>query len=306
MDAVKILGSLLSNNAMGSPRGGNILDNLLGGATGSGGGSAVDILASLLGGGKNSKSGGLGALGAILAAAAGAKGGKGGGSGLDMIGSILSGAAGSGKLGGLGELLGGGPASQKKQSSGGLGDLVGAFLGGDDKQGKGSSGVGDLLGSLLGGSGGGGLSSLLGATSPGAGGGDLLGLLVGQGEQSAPPQAANEEAAILIEAMCNAAKSDGKIDEKERNTILGKLTDLDESEVSYLRKQLSSPLDLEGFVSRIPEDMAEQAYVFSLMAIKLDTKKEAEYFGRLAEGLGIDGDAANEIHSRLGQPEIFA
>jgi uncharacterized membrane protein YebE (DUF533 family) len=300
MDAVKILGSLLNNNALGSQRGGSILDSLLG----SGGGNAGDILTILLGGQKRSSSGGLGALGGLLAAAAGSRGGK-GGKGLDLLGSLLSGAASSGKLGGLGSLFGGGAPLQSQTSSGGLGDLVGAFLGGGEKPAA-SSGGGGLLGSLLGGGGAGALSSILGAASAQPGASELLGLLTGGGAESAPPAEAQEEAEILIEAMCNAAKCDGSVDDAERELILGRMGDLDAKEVAFLKSHLASPVDVNEFVSRVPADMAEQVYAFSLMAIKLDTQSEAEYFGQLAQGLGLDGDTANKIHESLGQPEIFA
>jgi len=314
MDAVKILGSLLSNNALGSSKGGSILDSLLGGATGGKGGNAGDILEVLLGGQKRSSGGGMGALGAILAAAAasqmkGSKAGGGSGGAMDILGSLLGSAASSGKLGGLGSLLGNAaPAQRETGGAGMLGDLVGSFLGGDKNPAEGG-GLGGLVGSLLGGSGGsggGGLSSLLGAVGGQAGGGELLGLLVGGGEPATPPQEAQEEAAILIEAMCNAAKCDGHVDDAERSAILGKMGELDEDEVAYLRGQLASPLDLEGFLAKVSDDMDEQVYAFSLMAVKLDTQAEAEYFGRLAQGLGLDGPAANAIHERLGQPEIFA
>ena len=46
MDTVKILGSLLNNNALGSKLGGSILDTLLGGGKESG--KAGDILEILL------------------------------------------------------------------------------------------------------------------------------------------------------------------------------------------------------------------------------------------------------------------
>lgn len=49
-------------------------------------------------------------------------------------------------------LLGGGqPAPQPQQSSGGLGDLFGAMLGGQQQQQQSSGGLGDLLGTMLGG-----------------------------------------------------------------------------------------------------------------------------------------------------------
>jgi len=319
MDDVKILGSLLSNNALGSSKGGSILDSLLGGASGGKGGGAGDILEVLLGGQKRGSGGGMGALGAILAAAAasrmkGSKAGGGSGGAMDMLGSLLDSAASSGKLGGLGSLPGGAaPAQRENGGSGGmLGDLVGSFLGGESKKSGGGGGLGGLVGSLLGGSGGsggsggGGLSSILGAVSSRAGGGEFLGLLVGRGQPAAAPEEAQEEAAILIEAMCNAAKCDGTVDEAERTAILGKMGELEQEEIDYLRDQLASPLDLKGFLAKVSDDMDEQVYAFSLMAVRLDTQKEAEYFGQLARVLGLDSAGAHAIHERLGQPEIFA
>lgn len=315
MDAIKILGTLLSNNAMGSPAGGNILDSLLGGGAGSSG--AGDILGTLLGGQKRGGgSGGLGALGAILAAAAAAKGGSGGGSGggntgMDILGSLLGSGGGGSSV--LGSLLGGG-APQQQKSGGALAGMLGSLLGGGRKAAApaGGSGAGALLGSLLGAatSGGGGnpLGGLLGAAAQGGGanGSELLGMLLGGGEQAAPPKEAQEEAEILIEAMCNAAKADGTIDEAEEKAILGRLGDLDEDEIAFLKKHLSGTADIEAFTAKVPDDMDEQVYAFSLMAIKLDTQAEAEYFGKLANGLGLQGEACNQIHRQLGQPEIFA
>lgn len=310
MDAIKILGTLLSNNAMGSPAGGNILGSLLGGGGNQSG--AGDILGTLLGGQKRGGgSGGLGALGAILAAAAAAKGGGGsGGGGMDILGSLLGSGGGGSSV--LGSLLGGG-APQQRSGGGALAGMLGSLLGGGRKQAAPSGGgAGDLLGSLLGAatSGGGNnpLGGLLGAAAQGGGanGSELLGMLLGGGEKAAPPKEAQEEAEILIAAMCNAAKADGTIDEAEKEAILGRLGDLDEKEIAYLQEHLSGPVNLAEFTSNVPDDMDEQVYAFSLMAIKLDTQKEAEYFGKLANGLGLKGDTCNQIHAQLGQPEIFA
>jgi hypothetical protein len=33
---------------------------------------------------------------------------------------------------------------------------------------------------------------------------------------------------------------------------------------------------------------------------------EAQYFGNLANGLGMDGDTCNRIHEQHGQPKVFA
>lgn len=80
-------------------------------------------------------------------------------------------------------------------SGGGLGDLLGSVLGGGSSQQSSGGGIGDLLGSVLGGGGqqssGGGLGDLLGGVlggggsqnSSGGGLGDLLGGLLGGGKR---------------------------------------------------------------------------------------------------------------------------
>lgn len=270
MDAVKILGSLLSKNALGSKTGGGILETLLGGGDPPRGkspaptGNPADILSTLLGGKKGTGKGGFAALAAIVAMAASSRGGAGGKGkgGGDLLGSLL------------------GEASAK----GGLGDLVGGLLGGG-KTGA-PADLGGLLGGLLGG---GGMARVGFASLP-----------------EIDPSGAEDGARLLVEAMCLAAKSDGRVDEQEREAILGRLGDLDDDEIGFVDRLLASRVEVADFVRRVPEDMAEQVYAFALMAVRLDTREEAEWFARLARGLGLDGAAANAIHERLGQPEIFA
>jgi uncharacterized membrane protein YebE (DUF533 family) len=276
MDAIKMLGSLLNENALGSKAGGDILGSLLGGSNGSSGGAgnAGDILGTLLGGKKGSSKGGWAALAAIAAATLASQKGKGaskGSSGSDLLGSLVS------QLGG---------ASAR---GGGIGDLVGGLLGGGQGGGSGSP-LGGMLGSLLG--------------AGAAGGG--LGLAAGEMPPPVDANEAEEVARLLIEAMCLAAKSDGRVDETERESIVAKLGDLDKDESDFLRKKLSGKADLDEFISRVPTEMSPQVYAFSLMAVKLDSRDEAEYFARLAQGLGLGSEEANEVHRGLGQPEIFA
>lgn len=272
MDAIKMLGSLLDENALGSKAGGDILGSLLGGSNGSSGGAgnAGDILGTLLGGKKGSSKGGWAALAAIAAATLASQKGKGatkGSRGSDLLGSLVS------QLGG------------SSAQGGGIGDLLGGGQGG---------GAGSPLGGMLG--------SLLGAGAAGGG----LGLAAGEMPPPVDANEAEEGARILIEAMCLAAKSDGRVDEAERESIVGKLGDLDKDEADFLRKKLSGKADLDEFISRVPTEMSPQVYAFSLMAVKLDSRDEAEYFARLAQGLGLGSEEANEVHRGLGQPEIFA
>ena len=119
---------------------------------------------------------------------------------------------------------------------------------------------------------------------------DLLHDVLGGGGGSSAPavsdqqrQAANEDAEILIRAMCNAAKADGQIDQSEIDAITSRLGDIDEHEAAFLRRELQAPLDLEAFCDSVPRDLTQQAYAFSLLGMKLDTQREAQYLGAVAQ-----------------------
>ncbi len=118
MDAIKILGSLLSSGALSRGSSGDLLGTLVGAALGGSqqhttqsGGSLGDLLGSVLGGGKSS--GGAGGLGDLLGSVLG-------GGGRSETGSDEIMPEGSG--GDLGDLLGLG------KSGGGLGGLLGGAL----------------------------------------------------------------------------------------------------------------------------------------------------------------------------------
>lgn len=290
IDTIKILGSLLGNGALSKGSGGNVLGNLLGSALGGaqnqrtqGGGNLGDILGSLIGAGQQSTSGGSMA---------------------DVLGGLLGG------------------GRQQPQAGGGLGDLLGSMLGGGSaqRQAPSSGGMGDLLGSLLGG------GSQNGSGLGGAGGlGGLLGAAVSKYAQAQNREAPNpapdhyehlpqgvdqkeaaDHATLIIRAMINAAKSDGNIDKEEQEKVIGKLGDVTQAEVNFVRNEFNSELDVDAFIQSIPRGMEQQIYAVSLMAIDLDSNKEAHYLGQLAKGLRIQPELANQIHEQLGAPKIFS
>ncbi len=293
IDTIKILGSLLGSGGLSKGSGGSVLGNLLG---------------SALSGGSNQQTQGGGMLG-------------------DILGSLVGGNAKSTSGGGMADLLGGllGGQSNQSQSGGGMGDILGSLLGGgaqqqQQRQAPQGGGMGDLLGSLLGG--GSQNSSGLG----GAGGlGGLLGSALTKYAQSQNADAPNpthdssehlpigvnqkeaaDQATIIIRAMINAAKSDGSIDRDEQEKIISKLGDITQSEADFVRAEFNAPLDVNDFIRSIPRGMEQQVYAVSLMAIDLDTNKEANYLAQLAQGLGIDHSLANNIHQQLGAPKIFS
>ena len=154
------------------------------------------------------------------------------------------------------------------------GNLIGSLLkgGGSSKSSGGAAGLGALAG-LLGGKSGGGAGDLLGALTGLAGKsgglGGLAGLLGGgksapvpQAPEPAPPppqhsaEAAQQQAVLMIRAMCNSAKVDGQIDEGEQQAILGRLGEVSQAEMDFVRRELSTPLDVAAFAASVPRDLA--------------------------------------------------
>ena len=273
IDPVKILGALLGNGSMSSGSGANILKSVLN-ATISGDQSNQlgSILGSVLGGGRgqSSPSGGD----AFPDHSRNSGDSRGGGLG-GILGDVLGGLDG-----------GGGSAG------GGLADLLGGVLGG----GGGNSELADLVSAALNQYGEQSQQNLAGNVTP------------RRFEDHSPKLSyddASRQATMMINAMLNAAKADGRFDNEERDKIAGRLGDLSDEEITYINNELSRPLDVDGFVRSVPPHSANQVYAMSLMAIDLDTNPEAQYLHQLAQGLGIAPDTVNQIHRQLGAPQLY-
>lgn len=253
------------------------------------------------------------------------------GHGGNLLGGLLGGGQGAGQSGGggLGDMLGSALAGGGSSSSGGLGDMLGSALGGG---GAGGGGLNDLLGGMLGGGGsrggaGSGLGGALGGVAmaallkyaagkmSGSGGSspDLSGMLgsdqqaggSGLGLMDFDTPEMNNQAELLIEAMINAAKADGRVDANEEQAILQRLGELDADEIAFVKSKLHGPVDAAGFAARVPANMAREVYATSLLAVELDERSEALYLRDLAQGLGLDAATCNAVHQQMGAPQIF-
>ena len=242
---------------------------------------AIGLLGSLMGNNAvTSRGGGGGVLGSLLGGALG--GGAGG-----MLGS----ATGSGALGSLGNMLGG---------------AIGGARGGGSSAGFGQRALLGVLGGLA-------VAAVSKYARNRMGAGERSG--AGELRDIDPDEVlantgydedeANSRAEILIRAMINAAKSDGHVDEQEQQNILERVGDVDREEADFLRRELSAPLDVEGFIRSVPRGMEQEVYAMSLMGITLDESAEAQYLFQLAQGLGLTAETCNQIHRELGAPEIF-
>ena len=224
---------------------------------------------------------------------------------IKLLGSLMGNQSLASGLGSqlLGGLLGGGQQQQAPASSG-LAGILGGMLGGggQQQQSAGSGILGSVLGSVMGGGGAAsGIAGLVGGML--GGGGDAQ-------EAPAPQQAelqqANDQAVLMIRAMVNAAKSDGRVDDAEQQNIISKLGgDVSEAEINFLKQEFAAPLDVAGFARSVPNGLEQQIYALSLTSIDLDTQNEAQYLGQLAQGLNIDANLCNQIHDQVGAPKIF-
>lgn len=247
---------------------------------------------------------------------------------------------------GLGGMLGGAQVSSGEARAGqnAAAEAMGQMPGMDQLRGMmgqmqdaGAQGMGnmkDMIEKMTGGAGGFDLSSLLGGTASGdenkggllsgAGGAGLAGLLAmvggaaaasGKGVgavldqfKDAPASEEAENAAgLMLRAMIQAAKADGKIDADEQAKILETVgEDADPADIDFINKQLRAKVDIEGLAADTPDAQKMQVYSMSLMPIRVDTQAEAAYLDKLAAALGLDQQTVNMLHMQMGVQPLYA
>lgn len=243
---------------------------------------------------------------------------RGGSGGLnDLLGQVLggrSGGAGTGRpyggpnsagaLGGLGGIL-----DNLTRNAGGSRGTTGGY----------GQGGGGLLGGLAGGAAAGGLGGLLGGILNGpaqrgaqanndATFGEVFNDAVARQDEPevAPTAEQNAVAGLMLRATIQAAKADGRIDEAERERLLGQLGDLDDDDRAFIRQQMAAPVDAQALAREVPKGLEAQVYLMSLMAIDFDSREEAEYLHSLADALGIDRATTNQIHEQVGVQNLYS
>jgi uncharacterized membrane protein YebE (DUF533 family) len=228
----------------------------------------------------------------------------------DIMSDVLSGGRGpaqAGSAGGLGGLLEGLQRENPHTRDGGIDDLL---SGGSD--GRPADGLGALIENLAGGqAGGGGLGGLLGGLMSAAGGGggggfgDLLNQSMRGEPQAAPSQEQEAVAGLMLKAMIQAAKSDGKFDEAEQSKLVEQLGDITPEERDFVQAEMRAPVDAARLARQVPQGLERQIYAMSLMGIDLDNRNEAQYLHNLAQEFGMDRDAVDRVHAKMGVPSIY-
>lgn len=232
----------------------------------------------------------------------------------DLMGSILGGGQASGGAaqqgGGLGSLLeqlgGGGMGGRPTgaQQGGSLGDLLGSLTGGQ-RGGAAAGGAGDALGGLLGG--------LMGKMQQNTNSqqGSFGEVFSSSFDQNPTPQmqpTADQEAAaaLMLSAMIQAAKSDGKFDQAEQEKLMAQLGEIDREERDFVQAEMRKPVDVDGLARAVPRGMEGQVYAMSILGIDLDNQNEAQYLHQLATKMGISQAEVNNIHDQMGVPPLYS
>jgi uncharacterized membrane protein YebE (DUF533 family) len=124
-------------------------------------------------------------------------------------------------------------------------------------------------------------------------------------KQGRNDSADSERALILVRAMANAAKADGRVDQSEQQSILKHIQNPSADIIQFLQEEFRKPLNVREFAMSVPVGMEQQVYTLSLIAMDLDTGDEAKYMTELGDSLRLPADVREQIHQRVGAPSIY-
>ena len=117
-----------------------------------------------------------------------------------------------------------------------------------------------------------------------------------------PPAQAEQHSQAVLRALVAAAKSDGHIDERERELIEGEFTRLDsDAELrQWLHAELNKPLD-PAEVARAAQtpEMAAEMYLASVMMVDQENFMERAYLDELARQLRLEPALRQELENQV-------
>ena len=109
-------------------------------------------------------------------------------------------------------------------------------------------------------------------------------------------------ALTLVRAMIEAAKADGRVDDKERELIQAKIahSGLDEKTVAFLKDELNKPVDIDNLISNVNTDEQKaELYVASRMTLDPNNTKNNEYLDNLMQKLGLPESLKQHIEQAI-------
>lgn len=116
----------------------------------------------------------------------------------------------------------------------------------------------------------------------------------------APPEDAH--ALLLLRAMIAAALSDGQIDAKERELILGRLAALGVSteEQQFLEGEIAAPWSPQQFAAAgTTPELRSEIYLASAIAVEADTPAEQAYLRYLAATLSLENSLVQHLEAAV-------
>ncbi|TWT57382.1 hypothetical protein KOR42_07420 [Thalassoglobus neptunius] len=108
-----------------------------------------------------------------------------------------------------------------------------------------------------------------------------------------------QRAMILIQAMVNAAKSDGQVSREEQQSILSHLDRPDQETIDFLRAEFNKPLDVREFAWSVPIGLEQEVYSLSLIVVDLASERESKYLQDLAHGLRLSSSTCEQIRRQI-------
>ncbi|MBQ7249704.1 MAG: tellurite resistance TerB family protein [Deltaproteobacteria bacterium] len=197
-------------------------------------------------------------------------------------------------------IRGGGGGRGNSSVLGGLGDLLGTILGGGRSAAPRSTGKSPIGGALKGG-----LMAILGSIALRA----LKNKITRRATMGFtdmgmdPENVSDREAELVLRAMINAVKADGVITEDEFNYIMGHLEEsgADDETKEYLIEKLKAPMETEALIAEAQGniELAAKLYSASLIPIEANANERA-YLAHLAAGMGLDQQTAASIEEIMG------
>lgn len=105
-----------------------------------------------------------------------------------------------------------------------------------------------------------------------------------------------------LQAIINAMKADGKIDDNEKAKLYGRLQNenLSDEEKAFLLEELQKPIDTGAIVAAATTpELALSLYAASLVAIDPNGAAEKAYLADLAQKLNLSEQVLADVHSEV-------
>ncbi len=113
----------------------------------------------------------------------------------------------------------------------------------------------------------------------------------------------------LVRAMIAAARSDGRLDAQESQTIFQRIEALGLSadDQALLVAEMGQPVDMDAIVSSANSpEIAAEIYIASLLAVDVDTAAEKSYLAMLAARLKLAPELVAELHRQVEAQSFLA